>query len=439
MSLRQRLLLLVLGVVTLVWIGAAAFTYRDARHELDELLDAHLAQASTLLVAQFTHELDDVETEHAPLLHKYSSNIAFQVWEEGRKLLLHSANAPSVPLGVREQGFSNTRIDGQEWRVFSTWDGEGELLIHVAERVDMRSKLAREITGNLLLPLWIALPLLAALLWWTVAVSLRPLVSLTRAVASRNPDNLAPLTMTSAPHEVVPLIERLNHLFARIGKLIENERRFTADAAHELRTPIAAIKAQLQVAKGAQDDAEHQHALDNAILGCNRATHLIEQLLTLARLESADASSLQTCPLPRLAAEVMADMAPHALQSGVALELLESADINVKGLPALLQVMLRNLLDNAARYTPSGTLVQVAVFRARGRACLRITDNGPGLPADELEKITRRFYRPAGTAAEGSGLGLSIVQRIAEIHQAELQFEQNQGQGLSVLVVFPAG
>lgn len=437
MSLRQRLLLLVLGAVTLVWIGAAAFTYHDARHELDELLDAHLAQASTLLIAQAAHELDEVETEHAPLLHKYSSNIAFQVWEGGGKLLLHSANAPSAPLGGKTKGFSNISIDGQEWRVFSIWDNRGELLIHVAERMDIRGKLAREITGNLLLPLWVALPVLAALLWWMVAASLRPLVSLTQAVASRNPDNLAPLQV-NAPSEVVPLIERLNHLFARTGKLIENERRFTADAAHELRTPIAAIKAQLQVAKGAHNAPDGgQHALDKAIQGCNRATHLIEQLLTLARLESVDASGLQNCLLSRLAAEVIADMAPDALQSGVTLELLEGENLVVRGLPALLQVMLRNLLDNAVRYTPAGTHVRVAIFREQGKASLRISDNGPGLPAEELAKITRRFYRPLGTAVEGSGLGLSIVQRIAEIHQAELQFE-SAGQGLSVLIGFPA-
>lgn len=436
MSLKQRLLLLVLGVVMLVWIGAAAFTYYDAHHELNEVLDAHLAQASTLLVAQSAHELDDNEDEHAPLLHKYSRQVAFQVWEDGDELKLHSANAPAVPLGKNEQGFSNTIIDGQQWRVFSTWDRSGELLIHVAEHADMRDELASEITGNLLLPLLLTLPLLAMLLWWVVTASLRPLVSLTQAVASRQPDNLAPLEVV-APREVMPLIERLNHLFARTGKLIENERRFTADAAHELRTPMAAIKAQVQVAQGATDKAGRNRALDNAIQGCNRATHLITQLLTLARLESVDTANLQACPLRALAAEVMAELAPKALESGIRLELLDGEDISVQGLPALLQVMLRNLLDNAVRYTPVGTLVQVDITRQAGKPCIRIRDNGPGLPAEELAKITQRFYRPLGTSASGSGLGLSIVQRIAEIHQAELQIAAaTEGQGLSVIIAF---
>ncbi|MDD5393958.1 MAG: ATP-binding protein [Thiothrix sp.] len=436
MSLKQRLLLLVLGVVVLVWGGAAAFTYYDAQHELNEVLDAHLAQASTLLVAQSAHELDDDEGEHAPLLHKYSRRVAFQIWEGGDELKLHSANAPSVPLGGKEQGFSDTVIEGQQWRVFSTWDRSGELLIHVAELTDMRGELAREITSNLLLPLLLALPLLAVLLWWVVAASLRPLVSLTQAVASRQPDNLAPLNVT-APREVMPLIERLNHLFARTGKLIENERRFTADAAHELRTPIAGIKAQVQVAQGASDAAGRNHALDNAIQGCNRATHLIGQLLTLARLESADTANLQPCPLRTLAAGVIAEIVPQALEAGIRLELLDGEEITVQGLPALLQVMLRNLLDNAVRYTPAGTLVQVDITRIQGKPCIRISDNGAGLPAEELAKITQRFYRPLGTSASGSGLGLSIVQRIAEIHQATVQVGAgSDGQGLGVTVTF---
>lgn len=436
MSLKQRLLLLVLGAVTLVWIGAAAFTYYDAQHELNEVLDAHLAQASTLLVAQSAHELDDDDDEHAPLLHKYSRRVAFQIWEDGDELKLHSANAPAVPLGGDAQGFSDTVIDGQHWRVFSTWDRSGELLIHVAELADMRAGLAREITRNLLLPLWVALPVLAGLLWWVIAASLRPLVKLTQAVASRQPDNLAPLDV-SAPREVTPLIERLNHLFARIGKLIENERRFTADAAHELRTPVAGIKAQLQVAQGATDATERNRALGNAITGCNRATHLIEQLLTLARLESVDTAALQPCPLRALAAEAIAEVAPAAVAAGIGLELREGEDISVNGLPALLQVLLRNLLDNAVRYTPAGTQVEVAIGQQDGKPWLCVSDNGPGLPADELAKISQRFYRALGTSASGSGLGLSIVQRIADIHQAQLRIETGRsGAGLSITLIF---
>lgn len=369
MSLRQRLLLLVLGVVLLVWGGMATFIYFDTRHELDDVLEHYSEQVESV----FEHHREDKDDDHE--------------------------------------------------------DGAAELL-------ELRNELAGKITFTLLFPLLLILPLLAGLLWWVIAASLRPLVKLTQAVASRQPDNLAPLDVV-APREVTPLIERLNHLFARTGKLIENERRFTADAAHELRTPVAAIKAQVQVAQGAVDVAERKRALGNAITGCNRATHLIEQLLTLARLESTDTAALQPCPLRALAAEVMAEIAPAAVEVGVGLELLDGEEVSANGLPALLQVMLRNLLDNAVRYTPAGTLVEVVVGRQEGKSFLRVSDNGPGLPAEELTKITQRFYRALGTSASGSGLGLSIVQRIADIHQAQIRVEAGgSGRGLSITLLF---
>src|SRR5512135_1247472 len=184
-SLKQRLLVLALTTVVGVWIAAAAFTYYDAREELGEILDAHLAQSASLLAVQASRDLDEVETEHAPLLHKYSRRVAFQVWENGRVLRLHSANAPDQPLADRAQGFSDSVIDGHRWRVFSTWDESGKDLIYVAEHAEARDELARDIAGNLLKPLWFSLPLLALLLWLAVARGLLPLVKLTGEVAQR--------------------------------------------------------------------------------------------------------------------------------------------------------------------------------------------------------------------------------------------------------------
>lgn len=435
MSLKQRLLFLVLSAVLCIWVGAAALTYYDAQHELNELLDAHLAQTSTFLVAKAAHELED-EEGHTPLLHKYSRHLAFQVWEDGEELKLHSSNAPNVPLSTVKEGFSDSVVQGTQWRVFSSWDAERELLIQVAESAQMRNNLAREITSRLLLPLLLALPLLAGLVWWMVGTSLRPLVKLTQAVASRQPNNLTPLAI-AVPREVQPLIERLNRLFARISALIENERRFTADAAHELRTPMAGIKAQLQVAQAEMDETQRKRALDNAVQGCNRATHLISQLLTLARLDSSANTNLQLCDLQHLSAEVVAQMAPSALATGIHLELVEGEPLSVMGLPLLLQVLLRNLLENAQRYTPSGTTVQVSIYRQGSHIGWQVEDNGPGLPAEELSKITQRFYRALGNSASGSGLGLSIVQRIAEIHQATLSLSNVKPHGLCVCILFP--
>jgi len=436
-SLKKRLLALALTTVAAVWIGAAAFIYFDAREEFDEVLDAHLAQDAALLAAQATHELDELETEHAPLLHKYARRVAFQVWEKGTLLRLHSANASQQHLADVERGFSDSTIDGHRWRVFSTWDESGEFLIHVAERADVRDELARDIAGNLLEPLLFSLPLLALLLWVAVARGLQPLGKLAAEVERRDPETLTPLDAGTAPREVLPLIERLNRLFARIDSAIQKERRFTADAAHELRTPVAGIKAQAQVARAATAEAERIHALDNAILGCDRATHLIEQLLTLARVDALDGGVAEQCRLRDIASGEIAAIAPAALAKGVHIELPEGGEIAVRGNPELLRILARNLIDNAVRHTPSGTTVRVNISQEQGIATLSVSDDGPGIPAQEMDKVAERFYRPADTLASGSGLGLSIVKRIAEVHGASLQFMQaGNGRGLRVAVEF---
>ena len=436
-SLKQRLLLLVLTAVVIVWVGAIGFTYFDARKEFNEVLDAHLVQDASLLAAQASHELDEIETEHAPLFHKYSRGVAFQVWERGQLLRLHSANAPQEHLTGKEHGFSDSVIDGHRWRVFSAWDEHGEYLIQVAERTDMRDELAGGIAGNLLRPMLISLPLLAILIWVFVARGLQPLVKLANEVEQREPDNLAPLDAETVPFEVSPLIERLNRLFVRIDDSIRKERRFTADAAHELRTPVAAIKAQAQVARAACAEAERNHALDNAIVGCDRATRLIEQLLTLARLDALEGAMSEPCQLRSIASEVIAAIAPAALEKGVRLELSEGEAAAVPGSPDLLRILLRNLIDNAVRHTSPGTTVQINIADEQEEVRLSVIDNGPGIPAQELAKVSERFYRPLGTQASGSGLGLSIVRRIAEVHGTTLQvMSLNEGSGLRVTVAF---
>jgi two-component system sensor histidine kinase QseC len=436
-SLKQRLLTLAMTTVIAVWVSAAVFTYFDARKEFDEVLDAHLVQSAALLAAQSSHELDEIDTEHAPVLHKYSRRVAFQVWEQGKLLRLHSLNAPQQHLAEAERGFSDSAVAGQRWRVFSTWDESGEYLIQVAERADVRDELARGIAGNLLRPLLFSLPLLALLLWLAVVRGLRPLDRLTREVEQRAPETLTPLDTDVAPREVLPLIERLNRLFTRIDAAIQKERRFTADAAHELRTPVAAIKAQAQVARAASGETERNHALDNAILGCDRAAHLIEQLLTLARADALDSSAAEPCRLRDIAAAEIAALAPAALAKGVCIELPEGDEAIIKGNPGLLRILLRNLIDNAVRHTQPGTTIRVGIAPRQDGICLVVSDDGPGIPEQELARLSERFYRPAETEASGSGLGLSIVKRIAEVHGASLRFTPaSEGRGLRVTVRF---
>ena len=436
-SLKQRLLLGVLASVACVWAATSAYSYFDTRHEIDELLDAHLAQSAALIVAQLGHELEEIDLEHVPSTDNGAGRVAFQIWERGTLLRLRSADAPSSRLSRREEGYSNASLDGQGWRVFSTWDARHRFLVQIAERDEARRDITAGIATTLLVPLLIALPILALFVWLTVGRAIKPLDRLGHEVEQRKPDNLRALAPAGAPREVVPLVRNLNALFDRVGRLIENERRFTSDAAHELRTPLAALKTQAQVAKGATDDAARQHALDGVIEGCDRATRLVDQLLTLARLEPDAARTAGSADVAAIARQVVAELAPFALSKDVEVEVRGAETLLVDGHPDLLSVLLRNLVDNAIRYSPRQSTVSVDVDRAEENARVRVSDQGPGIPPDDRARIGQRFYRVVGTGETGSGLGLSIVRRISEIHGAQLRFEEGENaRGLRVVIEF---
>lgn len=439
-SIRHVLLVGVLAAVAVTWLATAVVSYVDARHELDELLDAHLAQTASLLIAQAGRESGEIEVEHSPQLHPYERRVAFQFWEDGRTLRLHSANAPNAArLSERGEGFSDADIDGQRWRVFSGWDDGHRYLVQVGERRKVRDEIVAKIAKNLLWPLAVALPALGVLIWLGIDRALWPLRRIGSEVGRRAPDNLAPLDAADAPPEVAPLVDGLNRLFARVQASIENERRFTADAAHELRTPLAALRAQAQVAQRATHDAERARALDNVLAGCDRASHLVEQLLTLARLEPEDLRTGQApCDLRELAQLAVADIVPAAHAKGIEVDLDAAAAPRVPGDARLLRVLMRNLLDNAVRYSPANTAVHVRIRERAGIAVLAVADEGPGVPAAELARLGQRFHRVLGNEAPGSGLGLSIASRIAEVHGAHLTFAATAPQGgLTVTLEFP--
>jgi len=437
-SIKRRLLAGLLLTTVLAWSVALFWSYRDTRHELNELLDAYLAQSASLLIAQLGHEPEEIDTEHVPTLHRYSRKVAFQVWEAGERLRLHSAAAPNTRLSNQLEGYSDATVAGERWRVFSAWDAEHRFLVQVGERREVRDQLAREIAENLMRPLLLSLPVLGLIIWLGVSRGLRPLNALRQQVEARDPNNLAPLDSANAPTEVAPLLGALDNLFARVRNLLDQERRFTADAAHELRTPLAAIKTQAQVARAAVADEERKRALDNVLIGCDRAAHLVAQLLTLARLEPGQLSRRESCDLRKLAAEAIAEMAPGAVEKGVEVQLNAAAESKVNGDPDLLRILMRNLIDNAIRYSPSGSSVQVSVREHEGRAEFAVSDQGPGIPAEAKELVWERFHRVLGTGEEGSGLGLSIVKRIAELHGAEAALMEGEaGKGLCVVLKFP--
>lgn len=441
-SIRRRLLLLLTGTVLAAWVATAVFTYFDARHEIGEMLDAHLAQSAGLIAAQLEHEFEDDEEDEGrtPRQYKDERKIAFQVWDRKGELRLRSASAPATRLQGRSEGFGDAVIDGKRWRIYSRWDESRDYLVQVGERYELREELAESVASHLMHPLALALPVLALLIWLGVGAGLAPLGGIAREIARREPDNLAPLEEGSTPREIVPLVASINALFGRLQKSLEQERRFTADAAHELRTPLAAVKTQAQVALGARSAEERAHALANVVSGTDRAARLVEQLLMLARLDPQTAlPDGHTVGLPDLAARCIAELAPAAAEKGVEMSLATCDEAKVAGDAVLLGVLLRNLLDNAVRYTPAGGEVEVGVTCAKDAVLLEVSDSGPGIPEAERAQVLDRFYRVLGSGEEGSGLGLSIVKRIADLHRAGVSLGAGPGgRGLRVAVAFPA-
>jgi two-component system sensor histidine kinase QseC len=433
-SLQGRVLAVLLAGVAVLWLAAAAFAWRDMRHELDELLDAHLAQAAALLVVQQAGEIehDDDRTLDAPLLHRYAPRALFQVFHEGR-LVLRSADAPQQPLAPggldAGPGFTTAEADGRAWRVFVARGRESDVRVFVGERIDARESIVRAALWGMLWPLGLALPLIAVLAWWAIQRGLQPLRTLGAQLAARPAHALQPVEAAHAPTELAPLVDALNGLFARIETMLHSERRFTADAAHELRTPIAAIRAQAQVAMAEDGEAERRHALQATLQGCDRAARLIDQLLTLSRLESGAAVTMQPVDLGALARQVVGELAPEALRKAQDIELDATDACAVQGDATLLGVLLRNLVDNAVRYSPKGARIRVGVCAAAGHVALTVEDSGPGLPETQLQALGRRFQRGQGHDESGSGLGWSIVRRIAEVHGLALAAQRSAALG----------
>ena len=440
-SLQGRLLALVLGAVALVWLAATTAIWFDARHELDDLLDNHLSQAAALLVAQQAHgaDGDDREFDAAPAPGRYATRVAFQVWHEGR-LALRSAGASTEPLSQHTSGFETRLVDGTAWRVYAARGNEHDVQVYVAEQLGSRSAILWALLRSMLWPMAVALPLLAMLGWWAVRRGLAPLQGLSAGLAQRAPQALDPVQLDDTPTEMQPLLQALNGLFARIATLMETERRFTADAAHELRTPITAIRAQAQVALGAEGSDERRHALLATLEGCDRATRLVEQLLTLARLEAAPEAASTRTDLSKLARRIVADLGGSALdkQQSIALDAPEGCILRAD--ETLVGILLRNLVDNAIRYSPARARIRVHLGTSAAQTTLRVEDSGPGLSDEQRGRLGERFFRVLGNEQPGSGLGWSIAQRIATAQGATLSASRSDVLGgLAVAVTWPQG
>nr|WP_316643403.1 ATP-binding protein [uncultured Roseateles sp.] len=429
-SLRARLLVTLLGLLAAAALVMGLSTYRSVLAETETLFDYQLRQMALALRDQ-----GEIAPNQAQALADEQLDFVVQIWTvDGRSIYASRAhsNLPARAL----LGLAEIHVNGQAWRTFSV--ATPERIIQVAQPVQIRQRLAAAAALRSVLPLLLLAPLMALLGWWLSALTLRPLQQVAAGVRERDAQSLAPLPSEGLPDEVAPLVTALNALLQRLGQSLEQQRSFVADAAHELRSPLTALKLQAQLLARATDPATRHEAMAALTAGIERAARLVEQLLALARAEpGALAVAQQPLDLSELVREAVADCVPLARLRGSELQLIAEQPVSVRGDRTALAALVRNLADNALRYSPPGARVELHVDAVDGRPRLQVDDSGPGIPPAEREHVFDRFYRRNLDDASGSGLGLAIVRQVAERHGAAITLGDSALGGLQVSLLFP--
>ena len=409
-SLRMRLLVFLLAAIVLAGAVQGVLAYRSALDEADALFDYHMQQTALALRSGLPVDAQGL----GPGLDPEDENHEFivQVWTNEGLRIFESAVGAALPQ-IAVLGFTNVQARGGTYRVFSMQTRSQ--VIQVAQNMAVRQGMARSLALRTLAPLAFMAPILVLAVWWGVSRSLAPVERVRRQLAQRQADDLSPVSDAQLPDEVQPLVSELNLLFERVQRAFEAQEHFVADAAHELRSPLAALRLQLQGLQRAGDDAARAQAIERLSAGIDRATRLVEQLLTLARQESGSTAT-EPVDLRAIAQLALADVAPAAQARSMDVGLLDSEAATVPGNVEALRMLVRNLLDNAIKYTPPGGQVDVQVSTDHGRALLTVEDSGPGIAPEHRERVMQRFVRETAEGAPGSGLGLAIVQAIAQRH-----------------------
>lgn len=439
-SLRGRLLWFLLAAITIAAVAQAAIAYRTALHDADHIFDYHMQQMALSL--RSTTPLTAAKTPADPNAavdpNAGNDDLVVQVWSPDGVRMFRSVSRASLPQRA-VLGFSNVKANGTTYRVFSIQSNNQTL--QVAQDMAVRRNMAGNLALRTLAPIAVMMPILMLVVWWVVSESLTPVARVRKQVASRQADDLSPVSEAGLPDEVRPLVHELNLLFGRVRTAFDAQQNFVADAAHELRTPLAALKLQALSLERADTDDARKVAQGRITAGVERATRLVEQLLVLARQEAGAAEGAAAAPvdLADLARRTVGEMVGVAQAKGVDLGLQHADAARVHGQAGALAILMRNLIDNAVKYTPGGGTVDVAVDVVQGATVLTVEDSGPGIPAEERERVFDRFYRIAGSEAAGSGLGLAIIRAIAERHGAKLTLDASERLGgLQVKVTFHA-
>lgn len=436
-SLRLHILSLISIPIILAGSLVGGFALLSAYHEISEVYDAQLSHAAKVLL-QLTerevkeHERYEIElgTERPDVSHRYEKNISFRIWK-GSHLVTESASAEPFASINAPPGFSDQKIGDELWRFFVFVDEKDGITVEVAERYKIRTELIFQILGSFFVPALLFVPLLLVVIWWGTTRSLKPLLAASEAVDRRDANDLTPIGAERIPKEIMPLIRALNRLLRRLDTGLRREREFTDNAAHELRTPLAAMKTQTQVLlKKAGNMPDCREGLDNLHVSIDRAAHMVDQLLSFARMQSRDLE-FRDVNVSDLVANVLQELSPLAVVRKQECEAEIAEGVNVRGNSEALTIMIRNLIDNAIKYTPAQGRILVTLKKD---GLLSVADNGPGIPDSEKGKVLERFTRGSKAKSDGSGLGLAMVKWACDLHKAELVLSDNKPQGLAVTV-----
>ena len=437
-SLRRRLLVWLLPATLLSGIFASAATYWGALSELDELLNDQLKVIARHVVVDSTGRLslEGVRPGEADRLSgQLSHGVLLQVWR-GNSIVFSSDPDASLP-PPRALGSIKLQASGQEWRTYVSKDGD--TIIRVGQVQRARWDAIAEIALHLFWPVLSLIPVLALSVWFGIGYGLRPLRDIVVSLRRRDANNMHSINTKGMPAEVAPLVDALNDLLARLHQAFTTQKHFIADAAHELRTPIMGLGLQAELLPKAANDRERDLIVNQLRTGTARLSHLAEQLLTLARLGPEARVEMSALDLNALCKSVVVDRARMATAQGIDLGLVAEEHVSVSGDTENLRILLNNLVDNAIRYAGAGARVDIVVRREGQAPIAEVKDDGPGIPASEKPMIWDRFYRGSGHSVTGSGLGMSIVKRIAEQHGAEVFLAEGLGgRGLTVGLRFPS-
>ena len=429
-TIRQQLLIGLMSGMVLTIIAVCIGSYLKVRHETNELFDYQLKQIVRSFPANMTLQQSETADKHP------GKKIVVQVWNKDRVMVFTSNPAKNLPL-YSNTGFFEVMVGDNPWRIYS--EENNHQVVQVGQLILDREKIEFSLALRSLIPFLILIPTLASLIWFVVGRSLQPLTRLATALGERSADALQPLDTRGYTPEMIPIVNAINALFFRVDSSIQLQKMFVADAAHELRTPLAALKLQLQLVERTTDDEERMTGIKKLHERLNRATHLVQQLLILARQSDVDEQKIdQKVSVPKLARQVVGDFSLLAENKNIDLGVdVAEEDLYVQGNVDSLRVMLGNVVDNAIRYTAKDGRIDVNVRKENHQILLSVSDNGMGIPTHDRERIFDRFYRCEGTGESGSGLGLAIVKNVADMHKATIMLSEAQvGTGLIFTIAF---